>query len=377
MGVGGSISLDDDRPAALSRSPSPTLLLSRHDYRSAARANIHFLADEFSRRGPTRFASVGFSTISKIRGDPRVDLPQNRVERRGRVDCLLWSTFLHPVALPRPARPIERASFELYGRLVSRHLLDWINSSHTIVIESGIAVSLARTVRTRNSGAKLIYNASDDLRTVGAAATLVDILARDIGVFDRVRIPSALLGPMLPPTPNAVIIPQGLDPALLQDQSPSPYGPGKHGVSVGSMLFDPAFFEVACRLFPDITFHVIGAGPPANKLSAPNLRVYPTLPHAQTIPFIKNADFGIAAYRLADQPAYLADSSMKLIQFAAFGLLSVCPGFAAGGRPERIAYDPGDLRSLRSAITTALGRGRIAPRLVPSWSDVVDQMISD
>lgn len=337
---------------------------------------MHFLADEFARRGPTRFASIGLSHLSRLRGDPRLSLAANRVERHRGVECFLEFGVWHPVALPPLARPLERASFALYERRVPRTLLDWIDGAELIVIESGLGVVLARLARRRNPRAQLIYNASDDLGTVGAARTLVDRLNRDIALFDRIRLPSALLAPMLPPSPNTAVIPQGFDPALLDDRSPSPYGPGRHAVSIGSMLFDRAFFETACPLFPDLTFHVIGAGGAADGLAAPNLRIYPLMPHAATIPFIRDADVGIAAYRQADQPAYLADSSMKLIQFAAFGLPAVCPAFAAGGRDERIPYDPARLSSVGAAIDRALRIGKNAGRTVMSWSEVVDRLLA-
>ncbi len=354
----------------------PYLVISRHDYRSAARANMHFLADELARRGPTRFASIGLSRLSRLRDDPRASLPANRVEHHRGVDCFLWSSTLHPISLHPLARPVERASFDLYERLLPRTLRDWIDGAGTIVIESGLGVVLARLARRRNPRATLIYNASDDLGTVGAARTLSDRLARDIAVFDRVRLPSPLLAPMLPPTPKAVVIPHGIDPVVLDDQSASPYGPGRHAVSIGSMLFDRTVFEIACPLFPAVTFHVIGAGPAAAGLSAPNLVVHPTMPHAATVPFIRDADLGIAAYLPANQPAYLADSSMKLIQFAAFGVPSVCPDFAAGDRMERIPYDSGNPASVGPAIASALSRGRGPRGPVPFWSEVIDRMVS-
>ena len=169
-----------------------------------------------------------------------------------------------------------------------------------------------------------------------------------------------------------MVIPHGFDLLLLNDQAPSPYGPGCHAVSIGSMLFDRSFFDIAAPLFPDLTFHVIGAGSAADGLSAPNVRVYPIMPHAATIPFIRHANIGIAAYRDVGQPAYLTDSSMKLIQFAAFGLPSVCPHFAVGSRPERIPYDPGQLASIRHAIALAIERGKEGYALTSSWREAVD-----
>ena len=153
----------------MSKTGPPFLVISRHDYRTAARANIHFLADELARRGPTRFVSIGLSSLSRFRGDPRLSLPANRIERQGDVDCFLWSSPWHPVSLPPLLWPIERMGFALYERLLPRTVLGWIDGAGTILIESGLGVVLARLVRRRNPGATLIYNASDDLGTIGAA----------------------------------------------------------------------------------------------------------------------------------------------------------------------------------------------------------------
>ena len=52
--------------------------------------------------------------------------------------------------------------------------------------------------------------------------------------------------------------------------------------------------EVAARAFPDVTFHVIGAGSEAAALAAPNIRIYDEMKLQDTIPYLHHADFGVA-----------------------------------------------------------------------------------
>ena len=110
------------------------------------------------------------------------------------------------------------------------------------------------------------------------------------------------------------------------------------------MLFDPSFFAAAAALFPDLQFHVIGAGKTAASLHADNIVVHPELAFADTLGYLQHAAFGVAPYRDADAPRYLIDTSLKLRQFALFGIPAVCPVFALGEAKGRFGYTPGDRR---------------------------------
>ncbi len=354
-----------------------SLVISRHDFRSAGKANIHFISSELARRGPTRFLSIGFSHLSLLRGDLRVAIEtagSTPVLHDG-VECLLWRTAWHPISLGARLAAVERKAIERYLRLLPGDILAWIDEADMIVIESGLPVIMAGLIRARRPDVWLVYNASDDLRTIGAAAAIVEMLDRDFGSFDLVRLPSRLLAPLLPESDRTVVIPHGICPTVLSAGTVSPYGGGRHVVSLGSMLFDRTFFEIAAPRFPDVTFHVIGAGPGAAKLRHDNVRVYPPMRHADTIAYIRHADVGVAPYREAGRAAYLADSSMKLRQFAAFGLPSVCTAFACGGEPSRIPYLPSDEASIVGALTRALDCGRVPANDLSSWSDVVDGLV--
>jgi 2-beta-glucuronyltransferase len=167
----------------------------------------------------------------------------------------------------------------------------------------------------------------------------------------------------------------GIDAEEYRSVGPSPYRPGEMAaVSVGSMLFDPSVFQLAAANFPLLQFHVIGCG---TSFEAPrNVHIHPEMPFEHTLPYVKHAALGIAPYRPAERPEYLADSSLKLAQFEHFGLPAVCPFFAVGSSESRIGYTPGDAASIRQAIAAAVSRaGHVQPRTFPSWTEVALQVL--
>ena len=178
----------------------------------------------------------------------------------------------------------------------------------------------------------------------------------------------------MPESRNKYFVPHGLDHSIAEQADPSPYGPGKHAVSVGSMLFDPSFFQIAARFFPDVTFHIIGSGC-ANQNYAENVQVYDEMKFQDTLPYIKHADFGIAPYRSEAVPAYLADTSMKLMQYDFFGLPAVCPMPVVGSHLSRFGYQPGNAASIELAIRAALSAPHRSSSRHLSWGEVVDRLI--
>lgn len=355
------------------------LVISGHDYRSPRRANIHFIAGELAKRGSVRFFSIGFSNLSKIKKDPRLSLwgQANTVVRsEDGVECYLWRTALHPVNLARlRLSTLERMWFKLYARRSPDILRRWIAEADTVIIESGAGLIFFDLIKALNPGAKIIYRASDALGTIGCAGFLQEELMRIAPQFDGVAIPSPSLVSEFPKGANIFVVPQGIDKNALISDMPSPYSAGTHFVSVGSMLFDPSFFEIAASAFPDATFHIIGAGNRAEDLSAPNIRVYGEMPFAQTLPYLKHATAGIAPYEGGKVAPYLADTSMKLLQFGALGLPAVCPQIVAGDHKGRFGYRPGDHASVTAAIKNALAFGRFDGMAPPSWAEVAEMVV--
>lgn len=355
------------------------LVISAHDYRSPRKAGIHFLAAELAKLGPTRFFSVRYSSLSKFKSDPResLDAYANQKAVFENVECYLWKTLIHPFNTGKPRlRGFENFLFHQYIRHPSPVLVEWIKESDAIFFESGIAPIFFDLVKRLNPGAKTIYVASDDLSTINVADFVKQTFERVAPRMSAICLKSRFMASGVPNTANRYLIPHGFDFSVGEHADPSPYPPGVHAVSVGSMLFDPAFFVVASKQFPQVVFHVIGSGTPPHPGYGDNVRVYDEMPHRQTLPYIKHASFGIAPYRSADVPRYLADTSLKLIQYDYFKLPAVCPHAAVGDYTSRFGYEPGNAESITAAIRNAMQAPRVSSRKPLHWSEVVQRMLN-
>lgn len=356
------------------------LVLSAHDYRSSRKAGIHFIAAELAKRGPTRFFSLRYSLLSRYKADPRLSLDSqaNKIASHEGVDCYLWKTLIHPFNTRRAQlRPVEDTLYRWYNRGDNAVLRQWIREATVIVVESGIATIFVDLVKQLNPRAKLIYRASDSLEAINVAGYVHRAFARAAEKFHTIVLPSTALAETIPSKHNLVFVPQGIDHNLANYADPNPYTTGIHGVSVGSMLFDPGFFIHAAKRFPHIQFHVIGSGQPRHPDYSDNVNVYGEMPFAQTLRYIKHANFGIAPYNSENLPAYLRDTSLKLTQYEFFKIPAVCPDFIAGHYCSRMGYRIGDADSIEAAIKRALNPDNPpTSRRIYNWAEVTDRMLA-
>jgi len=361
-------------------SPSTTpkqkyLLLSAHDYRSPRKAGMHFVASELSKLGTTRFFSLRYSFLSRYKHDPRISLDEqaNKVVFYQGVECYLWKTLIHPIRI----RPFESLMYHLYSYGFNSVLREWIRDSDVIILESGVAPIFFDLIKQLNPQAKVLYRASDALSTIDAADYISKSFARTAKDFDTIVLPSKALAESIPSTHNLAFVPQGIDHSVGEKANPSPYNEGIHAVSVGSMLFDPEFFILACKRFPHIHFHIIGSCQPRHPDYGDNVSVYGEMPFDKTLPYIKHATLGIAPYSSVNLPAYLRDTSLKLTQYDFFGLPAICPHFIAADYPTRFGYEIGNEDSIALAISRALNPQRpLTKRTVLDWSQVTERMLA-
>lgn len=362
--------------------PRYLLISAHHDYRTARRSSIHFIADELALRGTLRFFSMRYSTLSKRKGDMRLplDARANRIERHDGVECFLWKTPLHPVNLHRRwLRPLESVMFGLYRDARCATLDAWMGEADVIIYESGISPIFFERGKRLNPQAHHIYLVNDDLQTINAAHFAQRALESAAPRMDAVILVARSMAANMPKHSKLFVVPHGLDPALDLLGDPSPYAQGKHVVSVGSMLFDTDFFVKASNAFPALTFHIIGSGHAHVEGYGPNVEVYGHMPYDRTIPYMKHAHLGIAPYISEDLsdavPPYLADSSMKMMQYDFFGLPTVCPHSVTGNYTGRFGYTPGDEESIKTAIRQAMGAPHLRTRQILSWSEVTDRVL--
>lgn len=356
------------------------LLVSAHDYRTRRKVNVHFVADELKRRGAVTFFSVAYSLLSRLKGrDPRLgqDLPANRMVRHEGVDCYLWKTLVHPGGglRQKSLRPLMDSWFRSYAGSAPPALAEAAAKADVVVVESGIGVLFLETIRRANPRARIVYLASDDLTTIGIHPYVIEQFQTAAAYLDYAVLPSPLLAASMPAGLPCVHVPHGLDIDPDADVGPTPFAGGVTGVCVGSMLFDVDFFRLASEAAPEVSFHAIGSGV-ANPPAIPRVTWHAEMRYADTLRYLKHAHFGIAPYKQANAPYYLADTSMKLMQFGCFGLPAVCPEFTVGRHAgARFGYRPGDQASIGEAIRRAVAAGRIAPPPFLTWRDVVDRIL--
>lgn len=356
------------------------LILSAHDYRSPRKAGIHFVAQELAQLGTTRFFSLHYSLLSRLKSDPRasLDAQSNRkaLSPDG-VECYLWRTPIHPVSMRSPAlTALESLMFWWYTGRPHPVLAEWVREADVVFFESGMAPVFFDQVRRLNPKARTVYIASDDLNSIRAAQFVKRTFARVAPQMDVICLKAPGMARNVHDGPNVRVIPHGFDFSVDQHADPSPYGDGLHAVSLGSMLFDPQFFVAASRAFPEVTFHVIGSGHGRHPDYGPNVQVYGEMPHRQTLPYVKHANVGIAPYRGERMPAHLGETSLKLMQYDYFKLPAVCPHDIVCGRSNRYGYTPGNAASIEQAIRQALGAPRVSTGNFLRWSEVVQRMLN-
>lgn len=354
------------------------LIVSRHDYRSHRRASIHFIARELAKIGETRFFSSSFSYLSYLTHDQRLSLwnRANTVEIYDNIKTYLWKTIVHPCKTNYLLSTVMDTYFKFYANNLPRMFHRWIQDSDYVILESGGPEIFYNIIRKINPNCKIIYISSDTLDVIGTSNYCVKALRQAIPLFDGIRVPSRAMAPHFAKSQNVYFVPHGFDEISMQAVTASPYGGGVNLLSVGDMLFDPRFFEIATRLFPSINFHIIGAGPKALTLKAPNIRLYPEMPFNLTLPFLEHADGGIAPYDADRTPNYLADTSMKLMQYGYFGLPAICPQKIAGEGRHRFGYMHNNPESIFKAIRLALEAGRTNGKKVLNWTEVTKRIIA-
>ncbi len=359
--------------------PKIVFVSGYHDYRTKKKASIQQLADAYVRSScDVAFVSTRYSWMSKLKGDSRLFLwdRSNRIEVVNGVSCLLWRTAVHPFHSQSGfANRVMEAFYPFYERLRNGNFEKLVTGADYVIIEASAAVLLIERIRQLAPTARIIYYATDLLETVGGHPYLQAKLEQNAGLIDHACLRSrAMVSSFSWMADRLYRAEFGVNRAELDTDAPSPYDTPLNAVSVGSMLFDPWVVETAAEQFPDVHFHVIGAGKPLRERT--NLHVHAEMNYRDTVPYVRHANVGIAPYLKAPGSEYLADSSLKLAQYEYYGLPALCPDFAAGDVPSRTGYRPGDPESLRAAMNRSLSLvGEVEPRTFLSWNEVAERVL--
>lgn len=359
------------------------LVLTGHFPDEKRRASIHWLSEALRERGwQLDFVTVGQSLASRFRRCsqwPFVQLrPTNRwVELAPGLESYIWYTPLHPMNLHNGV--LNAAAVPLY-RLYAHRLPPAVRqraaAAELILCEGPLATMFLRTLRALAPAALLIYNAADRVQTVGAHPLLVEYEARNAPLADLVRVPAQAMLDDYPAGTAVEFVPHGLDARLFAATSANPFSGPRNALCIGDMLFDPWAIEVLAAAFADWTFHLFGVGAQP-KARRPNVAVHGEQAFAHIVPFLQHADLGLAPYRDRRESTYLAQSSLKMMQYSYCQLPIVAPWFAVGRRRHVQGYRPGDAASLCAAFTRAVAYDRrdIAREPVLSWDEVLERIL--
>jgi 2-beta-glucuronyltransferase len=368
-------------------SPRTVTFITGHYYLSPRRAGFHHLADAAHRAGHrVNFVTAGYSLLSYLRRDYRTRIPGIRnnynrpVEIRPGFVSYVHFTPWHPHTLVLPVlNRLTMSVMDRYGQGGLGALRPLARETDVFVFESMSGLFLFRRLRRENRGAKTVYRVSDDMRILGSThPRLLEVERQIAPLFDRVSVPSHVMLEKFAGHPSLRLDRHGLDKTAFNACATSPYPPGgKNAVFVGTGYMDFAGVRNAAQGNPTCWFHVIG--PMVDTLHLPNVRFYGEMPFAETLPYIKFADVGLAMREYRKGFSSTLTDSLKILQYRYCGLPIVSPDYINLKRDGVFYYQPGNAPSCVSAVRDALASGRDMSRAaeVRSWDEVARDIFTD
>jgi 2-beta-glucuronyltransferase len=305
----------------------------------------------------------------------------NRWSDRGHnLRGFIWVPPVHPLKLPRGAGLATLAAARVYAAMLPGTILGPAARADLIVIESTVAVALFDRLKRAAPRARFVYCASDRLIPIGMAPTLQKMLQKSAAAYDLIRVPAASMIGDFPPDAKVLHIPHGIDRSAFSQRGPSPYRAGSRNLVVaGDTAFDPRAVRAVAERLPECTVHLFGRMAHAGLDHLPNLIFHGEVPFAALVPFLQHADIGLSPYGYLQDRNYLAESSLKQLQYRLCCLSIVLPSFAAPvPQPHHFVYDGDDPAAAGEAALRALAYDRHAapPAEILDWWDVVERVIA-
>lgn len=349
----------------------------------ARKTSMIFLAEAMRDRGfDVTVVTCQLSQLSRFGAAGRLDaMPvarRNRMLRADGMNAYIWVAPLHPARLAGPIDGmLGPLLMKAYAAAIPPTLKDAARAADLIVIESCAALALFRRLRRIAPRAKIVYNMSDRLLPVGMHPVLQHRMEQDAAAYDLIRMPAAAMANDFPGA-RAAVIRHGLDLKLFDGDAPSPYAGTSNVLMVGDMMLDRPLLGQMIARFPQAHFHYFGRTP-LGLGPSPNLTEYGERPFVELVPYLQNADVGLSLYRIVPELDYLAQSSLKNIQYEYCGLPIVTPQSVANPAPNYVPYADGDVDSACDALANALARGRGPgrPADIQDWRQVAGTILDE
>lgn len=317
--------------------------------------------------------------LSPLRRDFRVSLVPSKDRNRlvHHDDCLdtfFWYPLLHPMHLrSRILNLLSWPLFALYGLLPLGELKTALNRADLVIFESNPSLLLARRIRKLAPKARLVYRASDDLRTLRTHPIIVEAERRALPLFDMI---SVVTKPMTRLLAGSVWHGHGVEKMLFDTAQASPYQAGtRNAVFIGVTDYDEETVLTLADAFAGWTFHIIGPLPHTQERS--NIVYHGEMRFEETVPFIRHADIGLST-RINVPTVAIYSDSLKMLQFTYCRLPILAPQAMGNNFGNLIGYEPGDRASTMAAFerAAAFDRSQARADVISSWDELAAKLMN-
>lgn len=347
------------------------------------RVSTHFIAEEWARAThDVHVATVGLSSLSKLKDralyEALAEKQKNRFqELKPHLNVSAYMPLLHAFSSKNKIlNALNRPMFKLYGGHVPDYLRGPLIAADTVFFEPGTCLSFFRAARRINPNATFVYIKRDWLKTIGAGPYLQELETEILRDFDLIITPSSVIAEETSNYCKTEILAQAIDKSALDTSCSSPFKAGsKNAISIGNMLFDEETFCQMAAADPSVTYHVFGAKFSGSKPS--NAIDYGERPFQDLVPYLKYADFGVAAYKMRKEDVYLAETSLKFLQYAYCQLPVLTPDLIPDARGNLIGYAVSGEKDWRGKVSEALSRPKKVEFAegILGWDEVASRMV--
>lgn len=360
------------------------VFVTLHYLWSKRRVDLHFLADCFNQIGyEALFFTVSLSHLSRIRRDDRLSNPlrseANQIKTIGGLSSFVWFRPWHPVNLRYSAlNKLSTPLFKKYGDGPLGEAESFIQQADLFIFESTAGIMLFDRFKKLNPGARFVYRVADDMRVMGNHPVILEAEGNAVHRCDLVSLTSSKFSERFSDASDCRVQLHGIDKDVFdREVTTNPYTETSelNVVSVGATLFDREALAIAAELFPNWIFHVFSWD--RDLPARDNIIHYGERPFEETVPYLIHADIGLALYKYRDGAEYLAESSLKMMQYTYCRLPILAPRFVMRpDRPHVFGYRAGDDESIRSALIAAsqYDRQRIDSAGIDSWSELARKL---
>lgn len=348
------------------------------------KTSLHFVVEEWARSGHTiYFTTVGYSALSWLKGDKRYpalqDTQRNRyVPAAPNIHCGAYLPLLHAFSSGIPLLSgLERRLFSLYGNHLPDFITKRLEAADIVVLESGTPLAFFHRIKALNPSVRIIYFCRDMLTSIGASTALMEAEKDVVRGADLIVVPSPRIADQFELAGDVRFIPQGIDKSLFSEarQSPFPFGT-KNGLVVGDMLFDQGAVAACAAANPDVYLHLFGIS--WHGAHRDNVIIHGEVSFETLVPYLQHADFGFAPYTAGPDEVYLAESSLKLLQYATCLLPTLLPENIPGSRGNEVRYSVDREPDWNDVVNAALRMPR-DPNWregILDWADVASNILS-